>query len=62
MTVDPLPTLAEWEKPDRHKWGERVTILPSESPDGCERSERMCEKCGIVKITVHPPQGNPWRE
>ncbi len=39
-----------------------MTILPAESFDGNERTERTCQNCGLVKITVHPPHGFPWRE
>jgi hypothetical protein len=31
-------------------------------PDGNERTERTCARCGLVKITVHPPRGLAWRE
>lgn len=46
----------------KHRWGDPVTILPSEAFDGNERTERVCPSCGLVKITVHPPHGLPWRE
>lgn len=46
----------------KHKWSDPVTIFPSESPDGNERTERHCGNCGLTKITVHPGQGFPWRE
>jgi hypothetical protein len=51
----------------RHSWphaGEPgyVPLHGSESPDGNDRTERHCEHCGLVKITVHPPSGIPWRE
>lgn len=48
----------------RHDW----TSLPSislsgrETPDGNDRTEKTCSRCSLVKITVHPPQGFPWRE
>ncbi|HLH95031.1 MAG TPA: hypothetical protein VKW08_07925 [Xanthobacteraceae bacterium] len=38
----------------RHRWGEPVRL-----PD---RTERTCAHCGLVKITMHPPHGLPWRE
>lgn len=48
----------------RHKWPKEVpvTVLGSKTPSGCEQSERACEHCGLIKITVHPPQGLPYRE
>lgn len=39
-----------------------MTILPAESHDGNERSERACRHCPLIKITVHPAVGFPWRE
>lgn len=43
-----------------HSWGDRVTVMDG-TPSGCEETERRCPRCGLVKITVHPPQGVPWR-
>lgn len=38
----------------RHRWRD---------PDRFEHhSERRCEFCSLIKITMHPPRGNPWRE
>lgn len=37
-----------------HKWGERVPLETG--------TERTCKVCGLVKVTVHPPHGLPWRE
>lgn len=45
----------------RHRWGERFTRLEN-TPSGCPQSERVCAHCGLVRITVHPPHGLPWRE
>lgn len=47
-------------KHQRHKWSEPVSILDG-TPTGCEQTERTCSLCHLVKITVHPPQGFPWR-
>lgn len=47
--------------PPRHKWGDRVTVVDNTS-SGCEQGERTCVRCGIVRVTVHPPRGLPWRE
>lgn len=41
----------------RHRWGEGVLV-----GEYLDRTERTCVHCGLVKITVHPPQGWPWRE
>ncbi len=45
----------------RHRWGERFTRLDG-TPSGCAQSEAICIGCGLVSVTVHPPQGFPWRE
>ena len=46
----------------RHKWGECVSISGFDTATGNDQSERACLLCGLVKITVHPPHGFPWRE
>lgn len=48
--------------PRKHKWMSPITIRGTHTQTGCEQSERQCEQCGMIKITVHPPQGFPWRE
>ena len=50
-----------FDRGSRHKWREPVT-LTDETATGCEETHRTCVVCGMVKITVHPPQGLPWRE
>jgi len=48
----------------RHRWNiENIDRVPAcESESGCEQTERHCEKCPLVKITVHTPDGgNPYR-
>lgn len=57
-----MPSPTTLTAPRKHKWNHPVTILPSQSHDGNERTERVCEFCQLVKITVHPPHGFPWRE
>lgn len=57
-TVEPMPSE---DKPSRHRWGDRKWFEGFECADGNGRSERTCEHCGLVKITVHPPIGMPWR-
>lgn len=51
MSVENLPhTSLE----PRHRWGDPARLI--------DRTERTCAHCGLVKITVHPPHGYPWRE
>lgn len=51
-------------KARKHNWDNDnpKRIMPSESPDGNERTERKCKFCSMVKITVHGAEGLPWRE
>jgi hypothetical protein len=58
VTVAVVP---DTEPARNHSWGEPKTILPHESPDGNERTDRVCSLCSMVKITVHPGRGFPWR-
>lgn len=44
-----------------HRWIERKTILPDDSVSGCEETHRQCEHCPLIRITVHPPHGLPYR-
>ena len=48
----------------RHDWlsAPERRIPACESSDGNDRTEKTCPRCLIVKVTVHPPQGFPWRE
>jgi hypothetical protein len=48
----------------RHRWldCDEKRIAACDSPDGNDRTEKKCPVCGLVKITVHPPHGFPWRE
>jgi hypothetical protein len=53
--------------PRRHRWpnagDEGYRSLDGHMyVDGNDRTERSCQICGLIKITVHPPQGFPWRE
>lgn len=56
----PMPELVT--PTPRHSWGSPVTVLPADSSDGNERTERTCAHCGLVKITVHYARGLPGRE
>lgn len=48
----------------KHRWDhdKEKRLAACESPDGNGRTERPCERCGLIKITVRPPDGRPWRE
>lgn len=51
----------------RHTWPHMVEagyccLDGSQYADGNARTERTCIACGLVKVTVHPPHGLPWRE
>ena len=37
-----------------HKWGDRIPLDTG--------TERTCQRCGLVRITIHPPHGFPWTE
>lgn len=41
----------------KHRWGDGVHV-----GEHLDRTERACALCGLVKVTVHPPVGFPWRE
>ena len=45
----------------RHRWTYRGSVAPEGSRSGCEEHERVCELCGLIKITVHQPRGFPYR-
>lgn len=48
--------------PPQHQWG-AATRLPL---DTClkrhEQTERTCAVCGLIRVTVHHPDGRAWRE
>lgn len=61
--TDDSTTVAELPQRDtgrRHRWGAPVAVI-GDTHSGCQETHRTCELCRLVKITVHPPQGNPWR-
>ncbi|MPZ58455.1 MAG: hypothetical protein GEU91_18575 [Rhizobiales bacterium] len=63
MTMPSIESATIAEAPARkHRWEGHRWIHGHDSPDGCSRTERTCVLCTMVKITVHPPQGLPWRE
>ena len=45
----------------RHRWHAGVERI-AECADGNARSVRRCARCGLLRITVHPPHGYPWTE
>ena len=42
------------DAPRRHRWGQ-----PRRD---AHRTERVCERCGLVKVTRHEPALLPWIE
>ncbi|WP_291854833.1 hypothetical protein [Bradyrhizobium sp.] len=44
----------------RHRWSDRTTVVDG-TVSGCQETHRRCPQCGLIKITVHPPHGLPWR-
>lgn len=58
----PAPDVAQLHA-RRHKWDGPVNIHRDTSASGCDETERPRALCGLVKITVHPPQGEgfPYR-
>lgn len=38
----------------RHRWGDPVRFQ--------FKTERECERCGMVKVTRHEPFVRPWQE
>jgi hypothetical protein len=45
----------------KHKWRDSINIHRDSTPSGCDETERECEHCHLVKLTVHPPFGFPFR-
>lgn len=60
-TPQPEP-IANLRSP-RHDWRKLTPrmVPASESPTGCDQTERECSVCGLLKITVHPPRELPYR-
>lgn len=46
----------------KHPFGDPVSVPADPSLGRHQQTERHCPKCKLVKITVHPPQGDGWRE
>lgn len=56
-SADPIVRIAA----PRHIWRDDGNKLRDTTPSGCDEHERVCEACGLVKITVHRPDGYPYR-
>lgn len=56
--------VTEFPTSNRHKWDiHNIKRIPAvESIDGNDRTERFCERCHLVKITVHSPDNRHWNE
>ena len=64
-TTDLMPPLEFPAKPrSRHSWNLDTIkhLAATEFADGNGRTERTCQHCGMVRITVHYPQGFPGKE
>jgi len=59
-SADMLPT-TDFKPRRNHRWDERKTVLPDESISRCEETHRKCLHCPMIRITVHPPRGLPYR-
>lgn len=46
----------------RHVFGAPVSVAPSLELERHQQTERTCSLCGVVKVTVHAPDGRAWRE
>ena len=46
----------------RHAYGDAKCIAMPAALDRTSQTERTCEACGVVKITVHAAEGGGWRE
>lgn len=61
--VRPKPKASPEPPPEaapRHRWGHSRNVFNEHT--GNDQTQRICVLCGLVKITVHPPRGYPWRE
>lgn len=46
----------------RHAFGAPLFVPQDPSRDAHPQTERICANCGLVKVTVHGPGGDAWRE
>ncbi|WP_445222235.1 hypothetical protein ACKWRH_21510 [Bradyrhizobium sp. Pa8] len=45
-----------------HVFGDPISVPPSLELDRYQQTERTCSVCGVIKVTVHAPDGRAWRE
>jgi hypothetical protein len=45
-----------------HLFGGPLSVKPDPARDRHQQTERSCAVCGLVKVTVHHPDGRAWRE
>lgn len=47
-----------------HKWDydNEKRIAGVDTPDGCDRNEKTCLNCSVIKVTILPQQGFPRHE
>ena len=45
-----------------HKFGDPISVAASFELERHAQTERTCNFCGAVKVTVHPPEGGGRRE
>jgi hypothetical protein len=60
MTAEPgkiVPSSIEF----KHDWKTLSEQRIAECDDGNSRTLRTCFHCGLVKVTVHSPDGRAWR-
>jgi hypothetical protein len=60
---DVMPAVEFPVKSRKHRWDiDNVKrIAACEFQDGNGRTERVCVTCRLIRITVHPPGGFPYR-
>ncbi len=45
-----------------HRWSNPTKLAGCDTATGNDETRRTCLACELVKITVHPPVGYPWKE
>lgn len=45
----------------RHSWMGEQRISALDAVSHCNETWRACVHCGVIKVTVHPPVGHPYR-
>lgn len=62
VEIAPLFKLVTKPPREQHKFGPEKRMDPRPDLGRHQQTERMCLRCLLVKITVHPPTGGGWRE